>query len=176
MGKKVYIVIVLFLCFLYVSNAQEKTLNYSQKLTISEGLAHNGVTSILEDSRGFLWLGTYEGLNKYNGYEFKVYKNTLEQNILTSNRVRTISEDLKGNIWIGTDQGVSIYNYEQEAFTKLYSNKELGKGNNGPVVRKILINKKHNLVFCATEGNGVLIFKDDYTFVNQFFFTRRLRE
>ncbi|MGJ8732983.1 MAG: ligand-binding sensor domain-containing protein, partial [Cellulophaga sp.] len=169
MGKKVNILIALFLCVFCVSNAQEKTLNYSQKLTISEGLAHNGVTSVLEDSRGFLWLGTYEGLNKYNGYEFKVYKNTLDQNILTSNRVRTINEDLKGNIWIGTDQGVSIYNYDKEAFNKLYSNKELGKGNNGPVVRKILINKKHKLVFCATEGNGILIFKDDYTFLNQFF-------
>lgn len=169
MGKKINILIVLFLCFFCVSNAQEKTLNYSQNLTISDGLAHNGVTSVLEDSRGFLWLGTYEGLNKYNGYEFKVYKNTLDKNILTSNRVRTINEDLKGNIWIGTDQGVSIYNYEQEVFTKLYSNKELGKANNGPVVRKILINKKHNLVFCATEGSGILIFKDDYTFVNQFF-------
>ncbi|WP_435313854.1 hybrid sensor histidine kinase/response regulator transcription factor [Cellulophaga fucicola] len=169
MVKKVNIAILLSLFFFYVSSAQEKRLHYSQKLTISEGLAHNGITSILEDSRGFLWLGTYEGLNKYNGYEFKVYKNTLEQNILTSNRVRTINEDIKGNIWIGTDEGISIYDYEKETFYKIYSNKELKKGKYGPVVRNILINKKHKLIFCATEGNGILIFKDDYTFANQFF-------
>lgn len=151
------------------SNAQENSLQYSQKLTITEGVAHNGVTSILEDSRGFLWFGTYEGLNKYDGYEFKVFKNTLEQNILTSNRVRSINEDTKGNIWIGTDHGISIYNYKKEKFNKIYTNKDLKKGNNGPVIRKILINKKHKLVFCATEGNGLLIFNEDYTFVNQFF-------
>ncbi|MDO6854076.1 two-component regulator propeller domain-containing protein [Cellulophaga lytica] len=169
MIKKTYILTVYFLLLFCASNAQENSLQYSQKLTITEGVAHNGVTSILEDSRGFLWFGTYEGLNKYNGYEFKVFKNTLEQNILTSNRVRSINEDTKGNIWIGTDHGISIYNYKKEKFNKIYTNKDLKKGNNGPVIRKILINKKHKLVFCATEGNGLLIFNEDYTFVNQFF-------
>ncbi|WBU88532.1 hybrid sensor histidine kinase/response regulator transcription factor [Cellulophaga omnivescoria] len=169
MIKKTYILTVFFFMFFCVVKAQENTLQYSQKLTITEGVAHNGVTSILEDSRGFLWFGTYEGLNMYNGYEFNVYKNTLEQNILTSNRVRSINEDTKGNIWVGTDHGISIYNYKKEKFNNIYTNKDLKKGNNGPVIRKILINKTHKKVFCATEGNGLLIFNEDYSFVNQFF-------
>jgi ligand-binding sensor domain-containing protein len=59
MANKYFIIVILIICFSSSLSAQEKELNYSQKLTITEGLAHNGVTSIFEDSRGFLWFGTY---------------------------------------------------------------------------------------------------------------------
>ncbi|MBD0777521.1 response regulator [Maribacter sp. ANRC-HE7] len=148
--------------------AQNDKLKYSQKLTISNGLAHNGVTSMLEDSRGYLWFGTYDGINKYNGIEIKTFKNTIDREILTSNRVRALAEDSKGNIWIGTEEGINVYNYSQERFLKIYSNELEGKGNSGPIVRSILINKESGLIICATEGDGILVFNEDYSFVHQY--------
>ncbi|WP_175454729.1 hybrid sensor histidine kinase/response regulator transcription factor [Lutibacter oricola] len=138
------------------------------KLTISEGLAHNGITTLFEDSKGYLWIGTYDGLNKYDGYQLKTFKNTIDKNILVSNRVREINQDKKGNLWIGTDEGITIYNYSEEKFKNLYSSKFKNKTASGPIVRSIIINNDNGLVVCATEKDGVLVFNDDYNFLKQY--------
>lgn len=167
MLKKYHLLLVFFLLSLLSVVAQKRKLEYSKKLTISEGLAHNGVTSMLEDSKGFIWFGTYDGVNRYDGYELEIYKNTVDKDILASNRVRSISEDDKGNIWFGTDEGISIYDYEQEAFKTIYTNKLAGKGFSGPIVRDILIDTEKGLILCATERNGILIFNKDYLFLEE---------
>lgn len=170
MLKKQYIFLIATIFFICGLFAQEKTLEYKNNLTISDGLAHNGITSILEDSRGFLWIGTYDGLNRYDGYDLKTYKNTLDKKILVSNRVRTIVEDENQNIWIGTDEGVSTYNYSTEQFKSIYSNKANNKKNGGPIIRKILINNENEFVICATEESSILLFKKDQTFIGEFRF------
>ncbi|WP_111708898.1 hybrid sensor histidine kinase/response regulator transcription factor [Lutibacter citreus] len=148
--------------------SQEKELKYSNQLSIYEGLAHNGVTSILEDSKGYLWFGTYDGLNKYDGYTLKTYKNTIDEKILVSNRVRAINEDTKGNLWIGTDRGITIYDYKTEKFKNIYSNNLLNKGVNGPIIRKIIIDEHNELILCATEDNGVMVFDENYSFIKSY--------
>ena len=158
MFKKTLYIFILLLCFCGLEVlCQSKTLIPKQNLTISDGLAHNGVTSILEDSRGFLWVGTYDGLNRYDGYDLKVYKNTLDRDVLVSNRIRSLAEDDKSNIWIGTDEGISMYNYSEEKYLNVYSNKTNNKRERGPIVRDININNNSGLVVCATEGDGVLV-------------------
>ena len=151
MSKKVYTTISCIFFFL-CTFAQESDLEFSQNYTISNGLAHNGVTSILEDSRGYIWVGTFEGLNRYDGYEFKTIKNTLSDAVFVSNRIRSLKEDTKGNIWIGTDEGISLYNYDLEEFSDIYSNQLAKKGIKGPVVRDITINKNQGTILCATEN------------------------
>ncbi|MDO6760957.1 two-component regulator propeller domain-containing protein [Tamlana sp. 2_MG-2023] len=158
------LLLVFTFCSLF---AQNKQLEYSKQLSIYEGLAHNGVTSILEDSKGFLWFGTYDGLNKYDGYSLKTFKNTIDKTILVSNRVRTIAEDPKGNLWIGTDEGLSIYNYEKEQFKNIYSNGFIKKEDTGPIIRKILFDNENDLAICASEGNGLLLFNQDYSFIEK---------
>lgn len=155
---------LVLLSFNYVTPQEETSLKFDKNYTLTDGLEHNGVTSILEDSRGYLWFGTYEGLNKFDGYAFKVYKNSVGQEVLASNRVRTITEDVNKNIWIGTDNGISVYNYLEEKFTTIYSNRNINKGVKGPIIRKILVNKEEKLVYCLTEGSGVLVFTEDYKF------------
>lgn len=168
MFKKYYFVVLIAIISTSYLFAQVDSFKYSRKFTISDGLAHNGVTCIHEDSRGFLWFGTYDGINKYDGYEFKTYKNTIDKDILTSNRVRAFSEDQNGNLWIGTDKGLTVYNFNKDKFTKIYSNKIAGKGISGPIIRKILVDKYSDLVLGLTEGNGVLGFKKDFSFLGQF--------
>ncbi|ANW95295.1 hypothetical protein AXE80_02890 [Wenyingzhuangia fucanilytica] len=148
--------------------AQPNVLKSKQNLTISDGLAHNGVTSLIEDSYGYLWIGTYDGLNRYDGYNLKTYKNTLEEDILVSNRVRTISEDSKSNLWIGTDNGISIYNQNTEKFKSLYPNKQNKLASTKSIVRKILFNEQTGIVVCATEGDGLLLFKKNQEFINKY--------
>ena len=159
---------LLLFIFVFIGFSQKSTLEYSQNLTISDGLAHNGVTSILEDSKGYMWFGTYDGLNRYNGYEFERFKNTIEKEYLVSNRVRCVSEDFNGNIWIGTDQGISLFDYATEKFRVIYSNKLVKNGVNGPIVRRIIFSKDKNFIICATEGNGVLVFNKDYSLYNRY--------
>lgn len=168
MIKKICGIFALLLFVISVVKAQNTNLVYSNKLTVSNGLAHNGVTSIHEDSRGFLWFGTYDGINRYDGYEVKTYKNTIDQNILTSNRVRVIDEDKKGNLWLGTDQGITVYNSSQESFNKVYSNETLGERLNGPIVRNFIFNDERDLVICATERSGILLLNSDYSFVGKY--------
>ena len=84
------------------------TSNYAQEnfvfenFSIPQGLSNPTINCICEDKYGFLWLGTNDGLSRYDGYEFKVYKNNpSDSTSLPGNSIRTISEDNEGNLWIG---------------------------------------------------------------------------
>ncbi|WP_452229131.1 MULTISPECIES: hybrid sensor histidine kinase/response regulator transcription factor [unclassified Lacinutrix] len=169
MLKKHCLLFVLLICVVFGVTSQNHELNYHQKLTITEGLAHNGVTSMLEDSKGFLWFGTYEGINKYDGYELKTIKNTVDNNILTSNRVRALNQDAQNNIWIGTDEGVTIYEYDLDNYRKLTSHALSKAGFQSLKIRDIIINKTNGLSICVTESNGLFVFNSkDYTFIGHY--------
>jgi signal transduction histidine kinase/ligand-binding sensor domain-containing protein/DNA-binding response OmpR family regulator len=80
-------------------------------LGIEKGLSNNAVTCIYQDHNGFMWFGTYDGLNRYDGYSFKVYRNKFnDSNSLANNRVTSLSEDRQNNLWIGTSEGLRLYN------------------------------------------------------------------
>lgn len=148
--------------------AQENGLEYKKHLTISEGLAHNGVTAILEDSQGFLWFGTYDGLNRYDGHDLMIFKNTIESELFVSNRIRALTEDPKGNIWIGTDEGITVYDYRKSEFRNLYSNRDYNKSKKGPVVRNFTFDKKTRTMLVATETDDLLAFDSNYNFIKQY--------
>ena len=79
-------------------------------LEVKDGLSNNQVTAIYRDSRGFMWFGTASGLNRYDGYEVKVYRNQSgNPNSLPDNYVVSIQEDCDGRLWIRTGSGYSIY-------------------------------------------------------------------
>ncbi|GAA3617212.1 two-component regulator propeller domain-containing protein [Flavivirga amylovorans] len=164
--KKVIILITICLFSkLYGQNA----LEYAQKFTISEGLAHNGVTCMLEDSRGFLWFGSYDGLNKYDGYKFTTYKNTVNSNIISSNRVRALNEDHNGNIWIGTEKGLTLYDAKSESFRQIKNINQDRFLVQNAIIRHILINQAQDIVLVSTEANGILVFNNDYKFLGKYY-------
>ncbi len=99
-----------------VSNAQAKRLKFI-KLTIDDGLSSSIVSSIVQDHRGFVWIGTPDGLNRYDGFKFAVYKNIPGDTAsLADNVVRTVFEDHNNNLFIGTENGLCIYNREKDCF------------------------------------------------------------
>jgi len=99
-------------------SGQDITMRFTH-LNQDDGLSQSTVNKILQDSRGFLWFATEDGLNRYNGYEFKVFKHQPgNPQSISSNSVSDIIEDRDGNLWIGTKGGgLNKYNPETERFT-----------------------------------------------------------
>ncbi|GAB3643668.1 ligand-binding sensor domain-containing protein [Spirosoma arcticum] len=87
-------------------------------LTTNEGLSQSTVLSILKDSKGFMWFGTNEGLNKYDGYEFSIYKHyPNDQTSLRNNIINDILEDNQGTIWVATSAGLDLFNRSTNSFS-----------------------------------------------------------
>jgi signal transduction histidine kinase/ligand-binding sensor domain-containing protein/CheY-like chemotaxis protein len=87
-------------------------------ITMDKGLSNNTTYSTLMCKRGFIWIATETGLNRFDGYNFRVYTNdAYNPRSLSSNRVRNMVEDSLGNIWIANLSGVSKYNWETDDFT-----------------------------------------------------------
>lgn len=92
-------------------------------LTNTDGLSQSNVIDIIQDNKGYMWFCTRDGLNKYNGYEFTVYKNKSgDSTSLAGNDVRDIIDDRNGNLWIATFGGLNKYNRDKDNFTQYKTN------------------------------------------------------
>ena len=101
--KRLSIKLFLSLCLWAVLPvcAQDAVHYYFRTMDIRNGLSQNTVYQILQDRKGFMWFGTKDGLNRYDGLSFRVYKK--ENSGLGKNFITALYEDRRGNIWIGTD-------------------------------------------------------------------------
>jgi signal transduction histidine kinase/ligand-binding sensor domain-containing protein/DNA-binding response OmpR family regulator len=86
----------------------------------SEGLSEKSVTCILQDQKGFMWFGTRNGLNRYDGVEFKIYEYVYgDSTSLSGNFINSLVEDSVGNIWVGTlDAGLNLYDRQRDIFIR----------------------------------------------------------
>ena len=110
----------LFIFFSVTQNgaAQNENLRF-EHVEIEEGLANATVTSILQDRKGFLWVGTNEGLYKYDGYSFTEYRyDPFDPNSLSQNFIYTIFEDKAGAIWTSSIEGLCKFDRSTEKFTR----------------------------------------------------------
>ena len=90
-----------------------------EHIGIEEGLSYDNVTAILQDSKGYLWIGTADGLNKYDGYTFTKYKfDPFDSNSLSQNWIYTIFEDSHGMIWVSSFEGLCKFDRATEKFTR----------------------------------------------------------
>ncbi|WP_170178599.1 hybrid sensor histidine kinase/response regulator transcription factor [Flammeovirga pectinis] len=152
------------LCGVSTVNAQRSgfEVDISKQLTIENGLSHFGVTSIAQDNNGLLWVGTFKGLNIYDGYEFKTFYHSTDSG-LVSNRIHSLYKDENNNILIGTEKGVSVYLYQKQEFRTLYTNKGTIGEELGPYINKIIETKKY--IICNTLKKGVIVIdKNGYSF------------
>src|SRR6476659_5826237 len=96
---------------LLVKLSQAQTPDLVQYIGIEHGLSNNAVTSIYQDHNGFMWFGTYDGLNRYDGYAFRVFRNIIgDSSSLGGNHISAIEGDAAHNLWIGCEKGLYIYN------------------------------------------------------------------
>ena len=119
-------------------------------LTSEAGLSQNQVRAILQDSQGFLWIGTQDGLNRYDGRQFKVYRHLRnDTNSLTHSYINTLVEDRQGNIWIGTRLGLNRYNPRTETFTPFFFEGEKKEFEGANFVHHILEDHR-GFIWCGT--------------------------
>ncbi len=102
------------MCIVYPVFAGNTQHYYFKTIDIRNGLSQNTVYQIIQDKNGFMWFGTKDGLNRYDGLSCRVYKK--ENSSLGRNFITALYEDTRGDIWIGTDGGVFIYNPQQDSF------------------------------------------------------------
>jgi len=87
-----------------------------RRIGLREGISNNSITAIYQDNHGFMWLGTFDGLNRYDGHQFKIFKNKLNDSLsLPNNRITAIAEDGDHHLWVGTKRGP--YRLDQKRWT-----------------------------------------------------------
>lgn len=106
--KKLYIIIFLLLNLNAVAQFDKKDIEHFH---LGDGLSHRWVTCVHQDSRGLLWFGTHNGLNRFDGYKFEVFGDRLDKkNKFSDFAIQDIKEDKKGNFWLATRNGITKFN------------------------------------------------------------------
>jgi len=164
-SKVLVTVISIHFCFnVYSQSTQYKNYEhiYSEYTKLYPGISQNDINCILQDKPGFLWLGTWDGLNKYNGYKFSVFRPDLfkPENSITHRSVNALFEDKSGFIWIGTDQGLNKYNRKNSLFTHYRSSQNNQNFLINDSITSITQDKIGN-IWVGTKGGVFIIDKND---------------
>ena len=136
-----FFIFILYVHFCFLASAQNTDAPGDKiipdllfdRFSNKEGLPENRIRSIFQDSKGYLWVGTMNGIGKYDGYGFKKYDSHNSHSGLSGNWAFAICEDAAGNVWIGTLDGLNVFDRKKEKFksyknipsdkTSLFSNK-----------------------------------------------------
>ena len=159
MLKRNVAILLCLLCTLYnpLRAGDGKVVTY---LGIEQGLSNNSVRCIYQDRKGFMWFGTYDGLNRWDGYEFKVFRNKYgDSTSLINNWVYTLSEGSDGELWVGTRQGLCLFDEFTEKFTPaLYEDKDRQIKKITAIIKDIKTDAAGNMLV-GTQGMGLFLFE-----------------
>jgi len=151
-------------------SAQNKVVKFSS-LTIENGLSQSDVKCIIKDHQGFMWFSTDDGLNRYDGYNFTVYRhNPKDPHSLPANNITSVFEDKAGNIWIGSAGGLTEYNRNTNSFTTLISKRNDESTLSSPDVNIIFQDSKANIWVGTYSGLNLLDVKTKK--ITRFFYTK----
>ena len=145
-----------FFCIIFLSASATELYSQSiifNHLTTNNGLSNNYVSDIFQDKYGFLWFATDDGLNRFDGYEFKIYRNNPDdKNSISDNTILSFSNDANGNLWIGTKNGfVNRYDPGLDKFTRWEIKSTIT--NENPIT--VLQVDKNNFVWIGTYRSGL---------------------
>ncbi len=147
-------VILFFAAILFSTSveAQQPYIPFRHFSTI-DGLSQNQVLASLQDRQGFMWFGTLEGLNRFDGYEFTVYFHDFKDSTsIGHNFVSSIIEDHEGVLWLGTGGGLSRYNRATNTFTSFTHDPANEKSVSNGLVSKVLEDKLGNFWLAFATG------------------------
>jgi signal transduction histidine kinase/ligand-binding sensor domain-containing protein/DNA-binding response OmpR family regulator len=133
----------------YSIHSQAKNISFTN-FSSKDGLAQNTVNDIIQDSNGFIWVGTNGGLSRFDGYEFLNFRMDFgDTTSLMEDVVPTLFIDSKNNFWIGTNAGVNLYRHEDESFVRLLPQKL-------NYTIQSFAEDKHGNIWIGTEWNGLI--------------------
>lgn len=138
--------------------SQPRNLKF-QHLGTAEGLSQSNILCILQDSRGFMWFGTRDGLNKYDGYKFTVYKNNPDdENSISNNFIMDVAEDRDGNLWIATyGGGLEMFDWRKEKFIHHRNQEKNTTGSGAIYVNTLQFDSEDNL-WIGLAGEGLCLY------------------
>jgi ligand-binding sensor domain-containing protein/two-component sensor histidine kinase len=135
---------------------------YFEKITVQNGLSNNRVNCMVQDKRGFMWLGTNDGLNRFDGHHFTIFRNKPgDSTSLSGNIITDLLEDKEGLLWIATaDGGLTRYDYRLPPAQQFKQYKHLPGDTNGIPVNTLnaLLEDRQGYLWLATGGKGVIRF------------------
>ncbi|HRP92975.1 MAG TPA: two-component regulator propeller domain-containing protein [Ignavibacteriaceae bacterium] len=151
-NKNLFFQFCLIITICFASNIRAQSIPFN-RLTTNDGLSNNYVYDLLQDRLGFLWFATDDGLNRFDGYEFKVFRNDPnDKNSISDNSVWTLTEDQSGKIWMGTKNGfVNCYDPVLDRFTYWQIKSDITKEN---PITTIYIDSKDS-IWIGTYRSGV---------------------
>ena len=119
----IILLINLLLLFSHVQFAQDSNAVKfdhlsSENFKLVKGVSQNWIYSIIQDQYGYIWFGTWDGLNKYDGYNFTTY-NVADG--LSDHTIYSMVEDFEGILWIGTDNGLTKFDPRRKIFKQFES-------------------------------------------------------
>ncbi|MEG2984680.1 MAG: two-component regulator propeller domain-containing protein [Peptostreptococcaceae bacterium] len=148
---KILMSVVLFLLGITTTSNAQESINF-KNITIDDGLSQGTVQALMQDSKGRIWIGSNDGLNMYNGYEFKIYTQKKDQEKgIVNNYILDIEEDNEGNIWVATIGGISKINTENDTISNYYQGKSCGNLSNNNIYT-ILISKSGDIIIGTSNG------------------------
>ncbi|APZ45576.1 hybrid sensor histidine kinase/response regulator [Polaribacter reichenbachii] len=163
--KKNYFVISFILCLtitLFNAHLYAQKDIYFEHITTKNGLSQNDVNAIYQDNQGFMWFGTHDGLNKFDGYNFTVYNyNQQDKKSINSNLIFTIEGDDKGNLWVGTSgSGLNFFNRATEDFKPFTHNEKDPKSIISNTITNTLKDSKNRLWIGTSDGLDMININD----------------
>lgn len=146
--------------FLFVAGAcysQNKNLKFDH-IGTAEGLSQVNVNCIIQDSRGFMWIGCRNGLNRYDGYKFIIYRHdSMNDNTISNNMITDIVEAADGNLWIATQSGLNMYERNTGRFIKYMHDDHNPNSISSNIINRLAFDVDGNL-WVATQTGGLEYF------------------
>jgi len=159
----------LLLVLPFILSAQINTIKF-EHFSSNEGLSYN-VKCIQQDTLGFLWVGTLNGLNRYDGMQFiQYFHDPQDSTSLSHNNITKLYEDRKGNLWIGTEEGLNLFNRKTNQFRRFSFQTGKGISATQDYIQDILEDIQGHL-WIATK-KGLILFNEDYSNFEQFYKTK----
>lgn len=155
-----FVVLVVLISSTYLL-AQNQSVRFNH-IGIKDGLSENTVRAILQDSKGFMWFATWDGLSRYDGYEFKVYKHIDgDSTSLRVNKITCLLEDHNKRLWVGTyGGGLSLFNRDTETFTNFINDPKDSSSISVNQIVSIFEDSK-NRIWLGTSLTGVSFFDNN---------------
>ena len=160
--KRVGIFLFILVCVFFNNVYAEKNNNINfQSMTIDDGLSQSLAEYIYQDSYGYIWIGTSDGLNRYNGSEFKIYKNSKSnENTISNNVITSLVEDNSKNLWIGTYSGLNKMNLVTGDITRYLISQD-DKNSSNSVIEELMVDSKERLWVCSISSLNLYDSKND---------------
>ncbi len=133
----------------------ERNLRFN-RLSLEQGLSQGSIYALIQDSRGFMWFGTEDGVNRYDGYEITIYKHDADDpGSLSHSFVWALQEDRQGNVWIGTNGGgVDRWNRATDTFTHFRNDPQNPNSLSNDRVR-VILEDPYGQLWIGTDGGGL---------------------